>query len=57
MYAGHSQRLGLVNCENARCGMRRGHQRHVPRARRGDIRGEAAFAGDEAPILAHAPVA
>jgi hypothetical protein len=29
----------------------------VPHARRGDIRGEAAFADDEAPILVHAPIA
>ena len=57
VHAGHGQRLGLVDCENARGRMRRGHQRHVPHARRGDIRGEAAFAGDEAPILAHAPIA
>jgi hypothetical protein len=57
VHAGHRQRRGLVDCENARGGVRRGHQRHVPHPRRGYVRGEAAFADDEAPILVHAPVA
>jgi len=56
MHAGHGQRFRLVDCKDARGGVRTRHQRHVPRARRGDIGGEAAFADDEASILADAAI-
>ena len=56
VHARHGQRLGLVDRDDARGGMRAGHQRHVARARHGDVGGEAALAHDEAAILAHAAV-
>ncbi len=57
MHAGHRQRLGLVDGEDARGGMRTGHQRDVPHTGYGDVGGEAAFADDEPPIFAHAAIA
>ena len=56
VHAGHGQRRGLVDCEDARGRVRTGHERHVPGAGRGDVGGEAAFAHDEAPILADAAI-
>jgi len=56
MHTGRGQRRDLVDGEDARGRVRTGHQRHVPRAGRGDVGGEAAFAHDEAPILADAAI-
>ena len=53
VHARHRQRRGLVDGHDARGGMRRGHQRHVLRARQRDIGGEAALADHKAAVLAH----
>ena len=56
VHARHRERLGLVDRDDARGGVRTRHQRDVARARQGDIGGEAALADDEAAVLAHAAV-
>jgi len=56
VHAGKAQRLGLVDGNDARGRIRTGHQRHVPRARHGDVGGEAAFSHHEAPVFAHAAI-
>ena len=56
MHARHGERLGLVDRDDARGGVRTRHHGHVARTRQGDIGGEAALADDEAPVLAHAAV-
>ena len=57
VHAGHRERLGFIDCDDARRGMRTGHQRNVPHGRYRNIGGEAASADDEAAILAHAAIA
>jgi hypothetical protein len=57
VHPGHGQRRGLVDCENARGGVRTCHQRDLARAWRCDIGGETALAGDEASILAYTAIA
>ena len=56
MHARCCERRSLVDRNDACSGVRARHQRHVARARHGDVGGEAALADDEAPILAHAAV-
>ena len=56
VHAGQRQRLGSLDRDDARGGMRRGHHRHVAHAWKCDVGGETALAGDEAPVLAHAAV-
>ena len=51
------ERLGFTDCEDARGGMRTGHQRDVPHGRYRNIGGEATPADDKAAILAHAAIA
>jgi hypothetical protein len=56
VHAGHRQRGGLVDGDDA-CGrIWAGHQRHVSRAGHGDIGRETALADDETPVLAHAAI-
>ena len=57
VHAGHRERLGFIDCDDARGGMRTGHQRDVPHGRYRNIGGEAASADDKAAILAHAAIA
>ncbi len=56
VHAGHGERCGAVDRDDARGGIRTRHQRHVPRPCQRDVGGETAFAGDEAAILAHAAI-
>src|SRR5713226_927736 len=56
MHAGQRERLALVDRDDARGGMRTGDERDVARAGQRDVGGEAALAGDEAAVLAHAAV-
>ena len=56
MHAGHRQRRGLVDRDDARRRIRACHQRDMLDARRHDIGGEIALADDEAAVLAHAAV-
>ena len=50
------ERLALVDRNDAGSGMRTGNERDVTRAGQRDVGREAALAGDEAAILAHAAV-
>ena len=54
--SGHRQRGSLVDRNNAGGRMRRRDQRHVLHLGQGNVGGKAALTGDEAPVLAHAPV-
>ena len=56
VHAGHGQRRGGVDRKDARGRMGRRDHGNMAGAGQHDVGGEAALAGDEAPILAHAPV-
>jgi len=56
VYAGHAQRLGFVDRDDTRGGIRARHERDVTRPRHGNIRGEPALPRHKTPVLAHPAV-